>query len=67
MIFHGIPNWPPGWLHAKTDGQMRLNGEIGVLKYVHASRRRSNKCYLVMEHENIDYVGCLIFNDITFC
>jgi hypothetical protein len=67
MIFHGIPNWPPVWLHAKADGEMRLAGEIGVLKYVHASNRLSNKCYLVMEHERTQYVGCLIFNDATFC
>ena len=67
MSFRGVTNWPPVWLHASADGQMRLNGEIGVLKYVHASDGISNKFYLVMEHEGTQYVGCLIFNDLTFC
>jgi hypothetical protein len=67
MSFHGVSNWPPVWVHARANGQKQLTGEIGVLKYVHASNRLSNKCYLVMEHDNIQYVGCLIFNDATFC
>ena len=67
MTFHGVSNWPPVWLHAREDGELRLNGEIGVLKYVHASNRISNKCYLVIEHEKIQYVGCLIFQDVRFC
>jgi hypothetical protein len=67
MMFHGVCNWPPVWLHSRADGQMRLGGEIGVLKYVHASNRLSNKCYLVIEHERTLYIGCLIFNDIRFC
>lgn len=46
---------------------MRLKGEIGVLKYVHASNRISNKFFLVMEHDKVQYVGCLIFNDVSFC
>jgi hypothetical protein len=67
MTFHGVCNWPPVWLHSRADGQTRLSGEVGVLKYVHASNRLSNKCHLVMEHERTLYVGCLIFDDIRFC
>jgi len=67
MSFHGVSNWPPVWVHSRSDGQMQVNGEFGVLKYVHASNRLSNKCYLVIEHENTQYVGCLIFNDAGFC
>jgi hypothetical protein len=64
MMFHGVCNCPPVWLHSRADA---LGGEIGVLKYVHASNRLSNKCYLVIEHERTLYIGCLIFNDISFC
>ena len=67
MSFHGVSNWPPVWLHSRSKSQKQLRGEIGVLKYVHASNRLSNKCYLVMEHDNTQYVGCLIFNDVGFC
>jgi len=63
MNYRGVSNWPPVWLHARAVGAMRLNGESGVLKYVHASNHLSNKCYLVIEHESTQYVGCLIFQD----
>jgi len=67
MSFHGVSNWPPVWVHSRGGEEKQLNGEIGVLKYVHASNRLSNKCYIVMEHESIQYVGCLIFEDVGFC
>jgi hypothetical protein len=65
MAYRGVPNWPPVWLHAKSNGH--LNGELGFLKYVHASNGVSNKCYLVMEYERTPYVGCLIFENAAFC
>lgn len=65
MIYHGIPNWPPVWTRRGGDGSVK--GEIGVLKYVYGNDRVSNKCFLVIEHENTTYVGCLIFNDHSFC
>ena len=65
MLYHGVCNWPPMW--SRKDGSGNMHGEVGVLKYVYANERVSNKCYLVMEHENSAYVGCLIFNDQSFC
>jgi hypothetical protein len=67
MTFHGVSNWPPVWVHYRSDGVKQLKGEKGVLRFVHASNGLSNKCHLVMEHENAHYVGCLIFDDVTFC
>jgi hypothetical protein len=67
MSFHGIPNWPPAWVDSKGDNKKQLRGEVGILKYVHASNRISKKCYLVIEHGSIKYIGCLIFNDASFC
>ena len=67
MCFHGVSNWPPVWIHSRSGDMKQLNGEIGVLKYVHASNRLSNKCYLVIEHDDVQYVGCLIFDDVGFC
>ena len=65
MIYRGMANWPPVW--TKRDGNSTMRGEIGVLKYVYANDRVSNKCYLVIDYENMRYVGCLIFNDHSFC
>jgi hypothetical protein len=67
MNHRGVANWPPVWVHARGDGYKSLKGEVGVLKFVHASNGTSNKFYLVMEHEGTKYVGCLICKDVTFC
>jgi hypothetical protein len=67
MSFHGLRNWPPVWVSSRGDGQRNMRGEVGVLRYVHASNRISRKCYLVIEHEGSKYIGCLIFNDPSFC
>lgn len=65
MLYHGACNWPPAW--SRRDNSGTVHGEVGVLKYVYANERASNKCFLVMEHEKSVYVGCLIFNDHSFC
>jgi hypothetical protein len=43
-----------------------LKGEVGVLIYVHAGGA-SNTCYLVIEHENQNYNGSLVFDDARSC
>ena len=44
-----------------------LTGEIGVLTYIYANPNASNKCYLIIDHEQERYTGCLIFNDRSVC
>ncbi len=39
---------------------------LGVLVYVHPGGA-SNTCYLVIEHENENYTGSLVFDDGPFC
>jgi hypothetical protein len=66
MAYHGVSNWPPVW--TQRDGKETTTGEIGILKYVYAHPKQiSNKCYLVIEHEKTPYIGCLVFNDPSFC
>jgi hypothetical protein len=67
MSFRGLCNWPPVWVPSNGKDPMSLRGEVGILSYVHASNGISRKCYLVMEHEGSRYVGCLIFDDPSFC
>lgn len=40
---------------------------MGVLKYVFANTRVSNKCYLVIEFEKDDYIGSLTFDSLAAC
>ena len=66
LSYHGIPSWPPVWSPAKPrEGKQLLKGEIGVLKYTLANAT-SEKCFLVIEYDNIPYVGCLLCSDLAF-
>jgi|SRR5918999_2561176 hypothetical protein len=67
MRRHQVRNWPPVWTQAKREGNRTVRGELGVLRYVYAHDRSSNKCYLVIEYNREHYVGSLIFDDVTFC
>ena len=67
MSHHSRPNWPPVWTQVSENGKKTVKGEVGVLKFVHANPRLSNKCFLVIEHQAERYVGCLIVDDLAFC
>ena len=64
---HGVPNWPPVWTQPKKYSNKTVRGEVGVLTYVFANNKTTNRCHLVIEHENERYVGSLIFDDFEFC
>jgi hypothetical protein len=61
------PNWPPLWMQSRIGGGVKaVNGEVGVLIYVHAGAD-SPKCYLVIEDENENYTGTLLFDNARLC
>ena len=63
----GLPSWPPVWVPFKSgDEKTTLRGEIGVLKYT-LSNALSGKCYLLIDHENASYMGCLFCTEVAFC
>jgi hypothetical protein len=66
MNYRGISNWPPVWTQARKQSIKTLKGEIGILRYLYANNALSGKCYLVIDYEQEQYVGCLIFNDRSF-
>lgn len=66
MRHRSAPSWPPLWLRRVDERTKTARGEIGVLKYVHANPNLSQKCFLVVEHEREQYVGCLIVDDLVF-
>jgi hypothetical protein len=66
MTYHGLHNWPPFWVWTRTDGIKTASGEVGVLKDVYANNATSNKCYLVIQHKNEEYIGCLPFDNRSF-
>lgn len=68
MNYRGLLNWPPKWVRRRGAGEIAPpRGEIGVLKNLLLSRvERHPRIYLIIEHENQEYIGCLLFLDSTF-
>jgi hypothetical protein len=49
-------------------GNKHPRGESGILKEVSLTKiKPANLCYLYIDHEGSSYIGCLLFDDETFC
>jgi hypothetical protein len=68
MSYRGMPNWPPVWVRRKSAAeQQTLRGEIGILQQVITTEIDYRRSFLLIEHEGLPYMGCLIFSDRRFC
>ena len=67
LNYRGTPSWPPPWTRTKDDRVLTITGEVGVSIYVHSNPLQSRKCFLVINHEGLDYVGTLVFEDRENC
>jgi len=68
MSYRTLANWPPVWIWRGGDNKQEVRGEIGVLIDVIPSIvPPSNRIFLVIEHEDSQYMGCLLFDDPSFC
>jgi len=67
MSYRSMRNWPPVWTRGYSANVKTRNGEIGILRRAVVYDEAPNRCYLVIDHEGDVYIGCLLFNDITFC
>ena len=73
MSRYGVPNWPPVWTwvdRREIDGPANkfLKGEVGTLIWVGLTGiEPPDRCYLYIDHEGSTYLGCLLFDDHTFC
>lgn len=66
MSYHGVSNWPPRWITTRKDEHDKPTGEAGILANVLTSHLFCDKCFLVIEHQNRKYIGCLLFDDRVF-
>jgi hypothetical protein len=68
LIKHpGGKNWPPVWTQRRIDGVKAVTGEEdGILIDVHAATD-SSRCDLIVQYENEDYTGTLLFDEPKFC
>ena len=67
LSYRGFPHWPPVWVCRDGNVPGRLRGEVGILKEVRTAMTLPHKCFLVIKHEQREYIGCLLFSDRTFC
>jgi hypothetical protein len=68
MSYHGVSNWPPVWTWRCGPTIRRLRGEVGVLKEVVRSMTGPMEhFFLVMQLNDNEYLGALLFEDPTFC
>ena len=66
--YHGVPSWPPVWTWTGGLKKDRPTGEIGILRRVELSNiLPADRCFIDIEHEGSSYIGCLLFDDSTFC
>ena len=57
--------WPPIW--KEKYGETTLAGELGVLTHVGSDQKSPRSVYIHITHENLPYVGRLIFDNSRFC
>ena len=69
MNYRGLRNWPPIWTWRGGPGENNgPRGVVGILRDVFLSRvEPRSRVYLIMEHENSEYMGCLLFNEPKIC
>lgn len=68
MSYHGVRNWPPAWVGRDANKEKRIRGEVGILHDAMQSvLGPKDRLFLVMVHDWNEYVGCLLFEDVTFC
>jgi hypothetical protein len=42
------------------------NGELGILREVRLHEETWNKCFIVIDHNERPYMGCLLFDNLSF-
>ena len=57
--------WPPIW--KEKYGEATLTGEIGVLMHVASDPKSPRALYIHITHENLSFVGRLVFDNARFC
>lgn len=69
MNYRGLRNWPPIWTWRGGEGEnKRPRGEVGILRDVFLSNvEPRSRVYLIMEYEDSEYIGCLLFDEASAC
>ena len=61
-------SWPPVWWARADLEKKQLCGEIGILKAVQPyDIQPADRFYLLIEHEESEYLGILVIEDYALC
>jgi hypothetical protein len=61
-------SWPPVWWASADLQKKQLCGEIGILKAVQPyDIQPADRFYLLIEHEESEYLGILVIEDYALC
>ena len=68
MTYRGVRSWPPIWTCVDDPEKKHPSEEIGILQEVWPSDvEPPDRCFLCIEHEGLNYIGCLMIEDCDFC
>jgi hypothetical protein len=59
MNHRTIKAWPPTWVWIGGSRDKEPKGEVGILQDVRRYKATTNRCFLVIEHDQELYVGCI--------
>lgn len=68
VSYRGHHTWPPVWVCRVGQSKDRTpQGEIGLLKKVLYEPDSRGKIFLVIDYQEAEYVGCMLFDSRLFC
>jgi hypothetical protein len=68
VSYRGRHTWPPVWVcRVGTSKETTPKGEVGLLKKVLYEPDSRGKIFLVIDYQDAEYVGCLLFDSRVFC
>jgi hypothetical protein len=68
VSYRGRHTWPPVWVCRLGASKARTpSGEVGLLRKVLYEPDSRGKLFLVIDYEEAEYVGCVLFDSGRFC
>jgi hypothetical protein len=62
----GLKTWPPNWTTTHRNRDEKPIGEVGTLEDVMMSDLIANEVFMWIQWEDVQYMGFLSFDDLTF-
>ncbi len=67
VLKHDRSIWPPIWTNTRLNKKDKPRGEVGILRQVLMNETFDTQCFLMIEYNGNQYMGCLNFSQAGFC